>query len=35
MTPEKQKELVKRVGKKEYDKVVMTLGQIEYEKRFG
>lgn len=35
MTTDKQKELIKRVGKKEYDKVVMTLGQIEYEKRFG
>lgn len=35
MTPQKQKELLKRVGKKDYDKVVLTLGQIEYEKRFG
>ena len=35
MTPEKQKELLKRVGTKEYNKVVTTLGQIEYEKRFG
>lgn len=35
MTPEIQKKIVKRVGQKEYDKVVMTLGQIEYEKRFG
>lgn len=29
------KDLVKKVGKEEYDKVVMTLGQIEYQKRFG
>jgi len=35
MTAYKQKELVKRVGQKEYDKVVTNLGQIEYEKRFG
>ena len=30
-----KKELIKRVGTKEYDKVVLTLGQIEYQKRFG
>ena len=29
------KDLVKKVGKEEYEKVVMTLGQIEYQKRFG
>ena len=34
-TPTKQKELIKRVGKKEYDKVIFKLGQIEYQKRFG
>ena len=34
-TSEKQKEIIKRVGTKEYNKVVLTLGQIEYEKRFG
>lgn len=31
-TLEKQKEIIKRVGTKEYNKVVLKLGQIEYEK---